>query len=49
MAALDAAAVAAAARRWVRPEKAPMVIVGDYLWLFTHPVRVPGGVGFVGH
>lgn len=49
VAALDAAAVAAAARRWVRPEKAPMVIVGDYLWLFTHPVRVPGGVGFVGH
>jgi len=43
---LDASAVAAAGRRWVRPDKAPMIIVGDYLWLFTHPVRVPGGVDF---
>jgi zinc protease len=48
VAALDAGDIASVARRWVRPDKAPMVIVGDYLWLFTHPVRVPGGVGFVG-
>lgn len=44
---LDAEAVATIGRRWVRPAKAPMIIVGDYLWLFTHPVRVPGGVDFV--
>lgn len=45
--ALTSADVASAATRWVRPEHAPMVIVGDYRWLFSHPVRVPGGVRFV--
>lgn len=45
--ALSAEDVAAAATRWVRPEKAPMFIVGDYRWLISHPVRVPGGVGFI--
>lgn len=43
---LDAEAVATVGRRWIRPDKAPMIIVGDSLWLFTHPVRVPGGVDF---
>ncbi len=47
VAALDASDIARTAHRWVRPEKAPMVIVGDYVWLFTHPVRVPGGVAFI--
>ncbi|MFK7992435.1 MAG: M16 family metallopeptidase [Sandaracinaceae bacterium] len=44
---LTPADIAATARRWVRPDKAPMVVVGHHLWLFTHPIRVPGGVGFV--
>lgn len=48
VAALDAASVASVAARWVRPDGAPMVIIGDGLWLFTHPVRVPGGVTIVG-
>ena len=47
VASLTASDVASVARRWVRPEKAPMVVVGDATWLFTHPIRVPGGVGFV--
>lgn len=45
--AMTAADIAAAGSRWIRPEKAPMVIVGDYRWLISHPVRVPGGVGFI--
>ncbi|MEQ9076556.1 MAG: insulinase family protein [Sandaracinaceae bacterium] len=41
------AEVAEAGRRWIRPEHAPMQIIGDYLWLSTHPVRVPGRVSFI--
>jgi zinc protease len=46
--ALDAESIAAMARRWVRVERAPMIVIGDGIWLFTHPVRVPGGVEIVG-
>lgn len=35
--------------RWVRPDHAPMVVVGDWRWLISHPVRVPGGVAFINH
>jgi len=48
VAALDRRAVADVASRWLRPEKAPMVIIGDYVWLFAHSVHVPGGVAFIG-
>ena len=41
--------VAEVGRRWVRPEHAPMVVVGDWRWLISHPVRVPGGVAFITH
>jgi zinc protease len=40
--------VAAVARRWLRPEHAPMVIVGSWSWMISHPVRVPGGIGIIG-
>lgn len=33
--------------RWVRPDHAPMIVVGDYRYLVSHPFRVPGGVGFI--
>ncbi|AKF10949.1 M16 family metallopeptidase [Sandaracinus amylolyticus] len=40
--------VATVARRWVRPDHAPMVIIGAWSWMISHPVRVPGGVSIIG-
>lgn len=40
--------VAAVARRWVRAEHAPMVIIGAWSWMISHPVHVPGGVEIIG-
>jgi hypothetical protein len=40
--------VAAVSRRWIRPDHAPMVIIGAWTWMISHPVRVPGGVGIMG-
>lgn len=43
----SAAEILGRACRWVRPEHAPMTVTGDSTWLYSHPIRVPGGVGFV--
>jgi predicted Zn-dependent peptidase len=40
--------VAAVSRRWIRPDHAPMVILGAWTWMISHPVRVPGGVRIMG-